>query len=393
MLAHSNVKSNKEIFSFIENGLADGVNTFGIRSIDEAAQLDASDPLAFVTSLNLTTAEIVNQNQNPIIPIIASSDFTEDDEGWTITENSNEVTPTYFDSGGNLGGFINATGSVTEKFWVYDAPDKFLGDVSDVLGGTLSYELRQDTSRPALDVPDVSLTGAGLLLTAAAQQTPTDSDWTSYSIDLDTSDGWFVGPFGFSELATREQLNTVLSDLTQIGIVGEFITDSNNGDLDNVVLTKGFIDGTLDDPLVRFRNKNISSGTYLLAGAEEAENIRNNFPDVFEEEGFAFNVSLGEKDGLVKFNRFRNNNINGTYIFANEEESESIRENFADVFTEEGTAFYAYGADADQGQDVVRFRNINNNTYLFTLGAEAQSVRQNFSDVFMEEGVAFEVAF
>lgn len=384
-----------ETFSFIDNGFADGVNTFGIRGIDEGAQLDASDPLAFVTGLNFTTAGIVNINQNPIIPIIASSDFTEDDEGWTITENSNEVAPTYFDSGGNPGGFINATGSVTENFWVYNAPDKFLGDVSDALGGTLSYDLRQDTSRPAVDAPDVVLSGGGLQLTAAAQQTPTDSDWTSYSIDLDTSGGWVVGPFGSaSESATREQLNTVLSDLTQIGIAGDFITDSNNGDLDNVVLTEGFIeDDILDDPLIRFRNKNISSGTYLFAGAEEAESIRNNFLDVFEEEGFAFNVSLDENDGLVKFNRFQNNNINGTYIFANEEESKSIRENFADVFTEEGTAFYAYGADADQGQDVVRFRNINNNTYLFALGAEAQSVRQNFTDVFVEEGVAFEVAF
>ena len=70
----------------------------------------------------------------------------------------------------------------------------------------------------------------------------------------------------------------------------------------------------------------------------------------------------------------------------------SIRRNFSDTFTEEGVAFYAYGADDNQGEDVIRFRNNNNNTYLFALGDEARSIRNNFADTFIEEGVAFEVA-
>ena len=56
-----------------------------------------------------------------------------------------------------------------------------------------------------------------------------------------------------------------------------------------------------------------------------------------------------------------------------------------------GIAFYTLGADTDVGQDVIRFRNTNNNTYLFALGEEVNSIRQNFADVFVEEGVAFEV--
>ncbi len=147
----------------------------------------------------------------------------------------------------------------------------------------------------------------------------------------------------------------------------------------------------LNDPLIRFRNTDIT-GTYLFAGEAEAVSIRENFIPPFFEEGEAFKVSLTEKDGLVKFNRFRNNNIDGTYIFANEAESVSIRRDFGDVFTEEGTAFYAYGADASIGEDVIRFRNKSNNTYLFALGEEAQSIEQNFADTFVREGVAFEVA-
>ena len=147
----------------------------------------------------------------------------------------------------------------------------------------------------------------------------------------------------------------------------------------------------LDDPLTRFRNTNVPTGTYLFAGEDEARGVRENFVPPFLEEGVAFNVSLEEQDGLVRFNRFRNNFISGTYIFASEEESVGIRANFSDTFTEEGTAFYAYGSDAGVGEDVIRFRNVNNNTYIFALGAEAQGIRDNFSSTFIEEGAAFEV--
>ena len=146
----------------------------------------------------------------------------------------------------------------------------------------------------------------------------------------------------------------------------------------------------LDDPFYRFQNTN-QAGTYLFAGEIEAESIRNNFIPPFVEEGLAFNVSFESTDDLVRFNRFQSNFLPGTYIFASEGESESIRANFSDAFTEEGIAFYAYGADDNQGQDVIRFRNQNNNTYLFVLGDEAQNIEQNFSDTFTREGVAFEV--
>ena len=76
----------------------------------------------------------------------------------------------------------------------------------------------------------------------------------------------------------------------------------------------------------------------MFAGTEEAQNVRDNFIPPFVDEGFAFNVSLEEKEGLVKFNRFRNINA-ATYIFAGEQESESIRANFSDIFVEEGVAF------------------------------------------------------
>ncbi len=97
--------------------------------------------------------------------------------------------------------------------------------------------------------------------------------------------------------------------------------------------------------------------------------------------------------GLVKFNRFANLQVSGTYLFATEGESVSIRENFSNVFREEGTAFYAYGADAGRGTDYYRLANTQvSGTYLFVSEAEKNSALANFPNLFRNEGVAFEVA-
>ncbi len=174
-----------------------------------------------------------------------------------------------------------------------------------------------------------------------------------------------------------------------------YITSSRNSILAatlNPVTPSDTPGNLLNDPIFRFQNGNLP-GTFLFAGERESESIRQNFSPPFIEEGKAFNVSLEENDELIRFNRFSNNQVQGTYLYATEAESVSIRENFSDVFTEEGIAFYSYGADANKGVDVIRFRNKNvAGTYVFVLEEEANSIRQNFSNVFEEEGVAFEVA-
>lgn len=226
--------------------------------------------------------------------------------------------------------------------------------------------------------------------------------FNKYRIEWDTNEiKWFI-----NDVEIRSEINNIPDRDMSIYLniwangfeeaVDESLLPASNPqsnetfyyDIDYLQLER--FDAVLNDPLFRFQNENVP-GTYLFAGEEEAQNIRDNYSPPFVEEGFAFYVSFEEKDNLVRFNRFQSNFLPGTYIFANEKESESIRANFSEEFTEEGIAFYAYGADADMGQDVFRFRNMTNNTYLFVLGEEAISVRQNYADVFVEEGVAFEV--
>lgn len=146
----------------------------------------------------------------------------------------------------------------------------------------------------------------------------------------------------------------------------------------------------LNTPLNRFRNRDIQ-GTYLFATEGESVNIRANFPN-FVEEGRAFSVSTTPQDGLVRFNRFQNNLVPGTYLFATEAESVNIRANFRN-FVEEGIAFYAYDANAQIAADFYRFQNTQQSgTYLFVGEGERDNILANFPQ-FTLEGTAFEAGF
>ncbi|BAQ61689.1 alkaline phosphatase [Geminocystis sp. NIES-3708] len=147
-------------------------------------------------------------------------------------------------------------------------------------------------------------------------------------------------------------------------------------------------DSLLNSPVFRFQNKNVA-GTYLYAGSQESQNIRNNFSN-FQEEGIAFNVSDVPKDDLIAIYRFQNIAKTGTYLYAGAQERQSILRNNRN-FVDEGIAFYVYGADANKGKDIYRFQSLTNEgTYLFVGETEKNNILANFSSSYRLEGVAFE---
>ena len=146
----------------------------------------------------------------------------------------------------------------------------------------------------------------------------------------------------------------------------------------------------LTTPIIRFQNTD-KPGTYLFAGEQEAASIRQNYKG-FKEEGLAFQVAVNKDDPLMQpFYRFQNTTKGqeGTYLFADEKEAISIRQNYKN-FKEEGLAFYAYSAGVGGGTtDFTRFQNKNApGTYLFTGPSETSSVLTNFPG-FTLEGSAF----
>jgi hypothetical protein len=156
----------------------------------------------------------------------------------------------------------------------------------------------------------------------------------------------------------------------------------------NFTLNITNIEPILNDSLTRFQNSD-RPGTYLFAGEEESKSIRQNFPN-FREEGFAFNVSNEPDDELIVFNRFQNNAVPGTYLYAGTAESASIEQNFPN-FVKEGVAFYAYDANASEGVDIYRMQNTQQlGTYIFVGEEEKNNILANFPQ-FQLKGVAFKV--
>lgn len=170
------------------------------------------------------------------------------------------------------------------------------------------------------------------------------------------------------------------------------IEDDSNGESDN---SDGDADNVIE--LFRFRNTTFDTGTYIFVSEAEKEQIIDNLDQnrTFALEGNgepAFIASSSEGDDLAPFYRFQSDVTPGSYIFVGEEERNNIQENFADSFTEEGLAFYAYDAGTGIGEEFNRLRNTSNGTYLFANSTETEAILsdRDLANTFTNEGVAFE---
>ncbi|WP_330204669.1 choice-of-anchor Q domain-containing protein [Cyanobacterium sp. Dongsha4] len=267
--------------------------------------------------------------------------------------------------------FVEATGN-QETVDNSSTPDTTTTGVNSTNTGTENPETNPNTTTTGVNNtntgtenpdtnPDTTTTGVNNTNTGT-ENPETNPDTTTTGVNESTG------------TETNSETTTNIPDNTNPEVVGSETTDS-----------------LLNDPFYRFQNSD-RAGTYLYVGAEERTDILNNYSPPFIEEGFAFNVSYQQQDGLIRFNRFQSMETPGTYLFASEEESVSIRQNHSNTFDEEGVAFYAYGADAGIGQDVFRYQSkVNPGTYLFVLEAEKNTIDSQYASDFTYEGVAFEV--
>lgn len=166
----------------------------------------------------------------------AASTFDTNDEGWKLSGDSTTSIPSFIAAGGNPGGYIHGTDVTIGGVWYWLAPAKFLGNNSTSYGQTLSFDLRMRGSGPLFDAADLVLAGGGVTLVYDFATFPGTPAWTHYSVNLAETAGWRVSTLG-GALATKAQVQTVLGATTELRIRGEFITGSDNGDLDNVILT------------------------------------------------------------------------------------------------------------------------------------------------------------
>jgi hypothetical protein len=162
-----------------------------------------------------------------------TSTFDTDDDGWTML--GDVASSGWQATGGDPGGYYQWVDAATGADSYFNAPSKFLGDMSAYYGGSLTYSL-QDTGDNYNGVPDIKLIGDGMELDFYDAGTPgITPSWGNFSATL-TASGWETTG---GSAATTQEMDEVLGDLTQLEIRGEYVDGGETGGIDNVVMSTG----------------------------------------------------------------------------------------------------------------------------------------------------------
>lgn len=196
-----------------------------------------------------TVESFVVENGNPgakLAPVESpanansvESRFDSGDENWRLVGDPESRQPTYNASGGNGGGYISGIDGSAGVTWYYSAPAKFLGKKTGFYSGALMFDLRQArTDSQYENADDIVLRGDGVTLAYDLGDTSTNpgDEWTSYEVPLKADAGWVKKPSGSA--ATASEMLTVLRNLAQILVRGEYRSGSDSSSLDNVVLSR-----------------------------------------------------------------------------------------------------------------------------------------------------------
>ena len=208
----------------------------GVADIHLISQLDPAVPTADLQISASVPGEVSQQLSRVPVSFPWISEFDGGDEGWTTVGDARggaERGEFFRPSGGNPGGYVVATDLAQGETWYWKAPKKILGDRSDAYGRALRFELKQSVTSGQYDDEDVTMVGGGLILDHDTSYNP-GTDWTPYSVRLHESAGWVHRATG--AFASREDMLTVLSTLTDLLIRGEYAIESDTGGLDNVEL-------------------------------------------------------------------------------------------------------------------------------------------------------------
>ncbi|USN98546.1 MAG: hypothetical protein H6810_10270 [Phycisphaeraceae bacterium] len=170
--------------------------------------------------------------------------FDVDAAGWGTL---NDATAFTWDGAlGNPVGAIRARDVGDGRIWYYAAPAGALGDISNLYGGEISWDILgiqgNQTSIP--DRADVMLVGGGYQIGIDVDVVPLNGTWTSWSAGLSSAGGWeLVSSVSNGVLngdsATESQIRAVLGDLQGLYIRGEYTNGSDQTAIDNVLVVPG----------------------------------------------------------------------------------------------------------------------------------------------------------
>jgi hypothetical protein len=165
--------------------------------------------------------------------VVASSTFDADADGWTVAGEA--VGPDYHATGGKAGGYISAVdpaGSTGTSYW--QAPAKFLGNVSQAFNGRLSFDIRDAGAGRTYGANDVVLQSGSLVLAYHQSKRPKAKSWTHVSVKLGATKGWL--DWSTRLRPTPQQMQSALASLDRLIIRGEFRNGPETLAIDNVVM-------------------------------------------------------------------------------------------------------------------------------------------------------------
>lgn len=173
------------------------------------------------------------------------STFDTDREGWAVADlvqpfNGLPVvnqtsTPSWTAGGGNPGGGIQQA-DFGGYAWFFSAPSTFLGNKSAYLAGTLTWDLSCDHAATATNTFEQLILTDGITALYYFDNGPGPANtWRTYSVLL-IGNSFHVGSRE-GPIATDNELLLVLSNLTDLYILGDWYDGNEVGSLDNVSLT------------------------------------------------------------------------------------------------------------------------------------------------------------
>jgi hypothetical protein len=177
------------------------------------------------------------------------SDFSLNADGWHAYAGADPTTTVVYSASGGTGGggaiILQEPANGANDY--FEAPVKFTGNLGAYYNGTLGFDLKLS---PAWDN---SSEAAMVILTGVSQgQTlsigylppsglyPNANGFTTFTLALDATTAWSItngSDFVTGTLATPTQIKDVLSNLSNLRILGDWTNSLDRDLLDNVRLT------------------------------------------------------------------------------------------------------------------------------------------------------------
>ncbi|AUD01458.1 laminin B domain-containing protein [Spirosoma pollinicola] len=153
--------------------------------------------------------------------------FDTDDQGGRVSSGGLGI---YRPTGGNPDGYLSAI-DAANGVWYFIASQTFINEVKKRYGQTLRFDLEQSVVDNQASKDDVILASGLDTLRFNTAYNP-KTTWMRYAVKLDESSGWKKN----RKIVSQADIQTVLQNLTNLRIRGEFRAGPDQGGLDNAAI-------------------------------------------------------------------------------------------------------------------------------------------------------------